>query len=117
MWEEFGDEQDMEIGELRNARNSSKAFFENNWFMFDDQWVVDYLGVARYYRYALKVEDFDNIFKKTPEEIETIIENMTDGQQKSVAYRARVLIADGEIDSNKVITTLEKCLNTQLVER
>ena len=117
IWEEFGDEQDMEVGELRNARNSSKAFFENNWFMFDDQWVIDYLGLNKYYRYALKIEDFDEAFEKDPEELEKIINDMTAGQKKSMEYRARALIADGGIDSNKVISTLEKCLNTQLVER
>lgn len=117
VWEELGDEQDIEIGELRNAKSSAKAFFENNWFMFEDQWIVDYLGLNKYYRYALKIEDFDDVFAKDPEEIEKIIEGMTPGQRKSMAYRARALIADGEIDSNKVISTLEKCLNTQLVER
>lgn len=117
VWEEFGDEQDMEIGELRSARSSSKAFFENNWFMFDDQWVVDYLGMNKYYKYALRVEDFDDVFTKDPEEIVEIVNDMTKGQKKSMAYRARALIAEGEIDSNKVIATLEKCLNTQLVER
>ena len=30
VWDEFGDEQDLEFQELRNARNSQKAFFENN---------------------------------------------------------------------------------------
>ena len=117
VWEQFGEEQDMEIGELRNARSSSKAFFENNWFMFDEQWIVDYLGMNKYYKYALKIEDFDEVFKKTPEEIEGIVASMSDGQKKSMAYRARALIATGDIDSNKVITALEKCLDTQLIER
>lgn len=117
VWEEFGEEQDMEIGELRNARSSSKAFFENNWFMFDEQWIVDYLGMNKYYKYALKIEDFDETFKKTPEEIEKIVAGMTAGQKKSMAYRARALIADGDIDSNRVIAALEKCLDTQLIER
>lgn len=117
VWEEFGDEQDMEIGELRNARSASKAFFENNWFMFDEQWVVDYLGMGKYYEYAIRVEDFDEVFEKSPEEIAEIVANMTKGQQKSMAYRARALIASGDIDSNKVITALEESLHTQLVER
>ena len=117
VWEQFGEEQDMEIGELRNARSSSKAFFENNWFMFDEQWIVDYLGMNKYYKYALKIEDFDEVFKKDPAEIEEIVASMTDGQKKSMAYRARALIATGDIDSNKVITALEKCLDTQLIER
>ena len=62
VWDGFGDEQDMEIGELRNARNSSKSFFINNWFMFDEPWVVDYLGLTQYYRFAVGVDDFDAIF-------------------------------------------------------
>lgn len=117
VWEQFGEEQDMEIGELRNARSSSKAFFENNWFMFDEQWIVDYLGMNKYYKYALKIEDFDEVFKKTPEEIEGIVASMSDGQKKSMAYRARALITTGDIDSNKVIAALEKSLDTQLIER
>ena len=35
VWDSFGAEQDMEIGELRNARNSNKKYIINNWFMFD----------------------------------------------------------------------------------
>ena len=30
VWEEFGAEQDMELRELKNARNSAKKFFMNN---------------------------------------------------------------------------------------
>ena len=36
IWNAFGDEQEMELSELKSARNSSKAFFVNNWFLFDD---------------------------------------------------------------------------------
>ena len=31
-WDGFGDEQDMELLELRNAKNTGKTFFINNWF-------------------------------------------------------------------------------------
>lgn len=117
VWEGFGDEQDMEIGELRNARNSSKAFFINNWFMFDEAWIVDYLGMTQYYRFAVSVDDFDSIFDEQIDEMVNAISSMSDGQKRSVAYRARIKIRDGEIDSNKKIAALEKCLNTSLIER
>ena len=45
------------------------------------------------------------------------INELSDGQKKSVAYRARLLIANNEIDSRKVIATLEEALNTELIER
>lgn len=116
-WENFGDEQDMELGDLRNARGSAKKFFENNWFLFDEDWIPEYLGMSRYYKHALNSEDFDEIFKKPPEELEKTISGLSKGQRKSVAYRARQLIATGDIDSRKTVSTLERCLGVELVEK
>lgn len=116
-WDEFGAEQDMELSELKNARNSNKKYFINNWFMFDEDWIVDYLGMRQYYKNSLPIQDFDKLFEKSSSEIEKVVSKLSDGQKKSVAYRAKQLISEGGIDSNKVITTLEKCLGTELVER
>lgn len=117
VWDSFGSEQDMEIGELRSARNSNKKYFINNWFMFDEPWIVDYIGMGQYYKFAVPVQDFDKLFEKSATELEKMISKMSDGQKKSVAYRAKQLIAEGGIDSNKTIATLEKCLGTELIER
>lgn len=117
VWDSFGDEQDMELGELKNARNSSKKYFINNWFMFDEPWIIDYLGMRQYYKYAISIEGFDEIFEKPADEVEDIIGKLSEGQKKSVSYRAKQLISEGKIDSNKLISTLEKCLNTELIER
>lgn len=116
-WESFGAEQDMELSELKNARNSNKKYFINNWFMFDEDWVIDYLGMRQYYKNSLNIQDFDQLFKKPVGEIEDIISKLSEGQRKSVAYRAKQLIAEEVIDSNRVINTLEKCLGVELVER
>lgn len=116
-WPEFGAEQEMELRELRNAKNTSKMFFTNNWFMFDDEWVVDYLGVRQFYKNALRIEDFDNIYKKTPDEIKKAIADMSEGQKRSVAYRASELIKTGDIDSLKTIAALEEALGIELIEK
>ena len=97
--------------------NSNKKYFINNWFMFDEDWVIDYLGMRQYYKNSLNIQDFDQLFKKPVGEIEDIISKLSEGQRKSVAYRAKQLIAEEEIDSNRVINTLEKCLGVELVER
>ena len=70
-WTEFGAEQEMELRELRNAKNTYKKYFEKNWFMFDDEfaWVIDYLGVGRYYKNAISIAEFDNIFQKDADEL------------------------------------------------
>lgn len=116
VWDSFGAEQDMEIGELRNARNSNKKYFINNWFMFDEPWIVDYIGMSQYYKFAIAISDFDKLFEKPIAEIERAVSKLSDGQKKSIAYRAKQLIASSGIDSNKTIATLEKCLGVELVE-
>ena len=45
-----------------------------------------------------------------------VISEMTDGQKKSLAYRAQVLIGEGKIDSIKAISVLERTLNVDLIE-
>lgn len=117
VWDGFGTEQEMELLELRNAKNSAKKFFQNNWFMFDEDWIVDYLGLKHFYKHAVKIEDFDKIFEMSPAEIKNTVTALSDGQKKSVAYRAKMLIAEGEIDSNKAINALEEALGVELIER
>ena len=117
IWSEFGDEQEIELRELKNAKNSSKDFFVNNWFMFNDSWVVDYLGVRQYYKNAITIDEFDSLFSLPASELKKALLEMTDGQKKSVAYRATELITDKKIDSISTIDTLEEVLNVELIER
>lgn len=116
VWEGFGSEQDMEIGELRNAKSSNKKYFENNWFMFDEPWIVDYIGMSKYYKFAIPIADFDKFFETPAAEMGRAISKLSEGQKKSVAYRAKQLIAEGVIDSNKTIASLENSLGVELVE-
>lgn len=116
-WDKFGDIQEMELSELRNAKNHSKAFFVNNWFLIDDEEVLDWLGVSQYYKNALTFGTFDELFSKEPDEIEEIFKDLPDGQKRSLLYRSRELIDNGTIDSIKTINALEKCLGVELIDR
>lgn len=117
VWDSFGADQDMELAELKNARSTNKKYFINNWFMFDDPEIIDYLGMTQYYKFALKIDEFDKLFDKPIAEVESTVAKLSAGQRKSVAYRAKQLIADGAIDSNKMIAALENCLGVELIER
>ncbi len=117
VWDEFGAEQEMELRELRNAKNSSKKLFINNWFMFDEDWIVEYLGVKQYYKNAIAIDHFDDIFTKKPAELRKTIEGLSAGQKKSVAYRAKELIAEKKIDSLSAISALEESLGIELIEK
>lgn len=117
VWENFGDEQDMELMELRAAKTSYKAFFENNWFLIDDPDVIEYLGVERFYKDALTFDEFDTLFQMDPDEIENKVSGLSKGQKMSLKYRARQMVKNGQIDSIRVITILERLLETELINR
>lgn len=117
VWDEFGSDQDMELVELKSARSSSKQFFENNWFMFDDPEIIEWLGMGRYYKNALTLDGFDEVFHKSPEEIKDIASKLSSGQKGTLALRARAKIKTGELDSIKAINALESALDVQLIER
>lgn len=115
-WEKMGDDQLMELSELRNAKSTYKTFFENNWFMFPEEfeWVIDYLGVRDYYKNSIAIEDFDELFNKAPDEIREVLNRLPDGQKKALAYRSYKLNSEGKIDSKKVTNVLEECLGIDL---
>lgn len=117
IWDGFGDEQEMTLRELKNAKSAGKKFFMNNWFMFDDDWVVDYLGVRPYYKKAIPIDKFDDIFTKSASEVKKTLEGVSDGQKRSIAYRAHELIAQNKIDSRSVIAALEESLGIELIEK
>ena len=116
VFDHFGDEHDMEIQELKKARNDSKKFFQRNWFLIDDPEVIEYLELTEYYKNALAYDEFDRIAEMTADEIEERMSRVSDGQKTAVAFHARKLIADGKIDSMKAIAALEKGLGVQLIE-
>lgn len=117
VWDSFGSEQDMELQDLKSAKNTYKAFFINNWFLFDDPEIIEWLGMSQYYKHALNSESFNELFSSTPEEIKKTVAKLSAGQKKSAAFRAKQLIQEGEIDSIKIINALEESLSVELIER
>lgn len=118
-WDHFGDEQEIELRELKNVKNSAKAFYENNWFMFDDdyKWVIDFLGLGKYYKGAVDVDHFDDLFELPADELKARLDVMSNGQKSTVMYRAMQLIQDSKIDSLKTIHVLEDALGVELIEK
>lgn len=117
VWDAFGSEQEMELQDLKSAKNTYKAFFVNNWFLFDDPEIVEWLGMSQYYKHALNTDSFNEMFYSTPEEIKKTVAKLSAGQKKTAAFRAKQLIQEGEIDSIKIINALEESLSVELIER
>lgn len=117
VWEEFGDVQDLTFADVKSIYSTDKAFFANNWFLFEDTLVLEVLNAEKYYTNALTVEDFETLFDKTSSEIKDIVAKLNHSQKMSVCYKARNAVANNEIDSLSVITALEDSLGVKLVDR
>lgn len=113
-WNEFGESQDITFTDLKYAKASQKDFFINNWFLIEDEDVIEALGLNKYYDNALSEEEFDALFKLSPSEITARINELSDGQKKSLGYKAKALYKEEKIDSLKVITALEHSLGITL---
>lgn len=114
VWDSFGDEQEMQIKDLLSAKASAKEFFQYNYFLFDDPAIPEFLGVSSFYKHSLSIDDFETFFEMQPEEAAQKIKSMPSGQKSSLAFMARKLFLDGEIDSIAMVDTLEKTLGIHL---
>ena len=114
-FEGFGDEHEIELQELQKAKNTSKGFFINNWFLIDDPEVIEYLGLGQFYKDAFTYEEFEELAEMSEKEVADKVSRISDGQKLAVTRYARQLVRDGRIDSVSVIKALENGLGVKLV--
>lgn len=112
----FGDEDYIEIGDLRTLRNSHPKFFKKNWLLFDDPDVIEYLHVEEFYKNALSIDGIDELFNMDIDDAVAKIAILSDGQKKTVAYTAMEKIDLKEMDSIAQIKAFEKALGCALME-
>lgn len=112
-WDGYLSEAWMEYKELINMRNTYRAFFERPWIICD--WdVLEDLRVDQYYKNIIDLENLDDVFKKTPKELEKTLKEVPDGIKALIVDRAFELRREKKLDSLSVIETIEKTLNVDL---
>lgn len=112
-WDGFLQENWIEYKELINMRNSQRAFFEQPWIICDWDVLVD-LKVDHYYKNIIDLENLDDVFTKSPEELEKTLKIVPVGIRKLIVDRAFELRREKRLDSLNTIETIEKTLNIDL---
>lgn len=125
-WSEYGDMQQLTVGDIRAMKGSQRSFFQNQWIIIDSiaedgyenvtqEDIYRSLMVYQYYTDLLEIDSFDEIFKMTSEdEIRDIVSKMADGCRMNLIVAANTAIADGTLDSMKTIQSLESVLGCEL---
>lgn len=118
-WDKYGSIEYMEYSELVAMKNGHKRFFEDNWIFFEDtedftaEDIYRALLVDKYYKFIINLDNIDDVFSYSVDDIETKIPNMSTGLKQTIASRAKELIDEGNpiLDSMTKIKAFEKALN------
>lgn len=114
-WDEFGSEQYIELAELQSMRNSSPAFFENNWILIDDEEVLHFLHADKYYGSVKSIDDLYGILKKHPNNIAQLVKTLPDHLKKTLSIVAYREYTAGRIDSIGVIKAVERATDLSIL--
>ena len=72
--------------------------------------------MERYYKNALTTENFDEVFKWTPDEIREKVPKMSEGMRDSIRIRAKEMLKADQLDSRAMIKALNDVLDCDLEE-
>ena len=123
VWNDFGDEEFLDLQELISMRNTDLRFFKDNWIIIDDsegytaQEIMNYIKVYQYYDKNVNIDNFDSLFNETPEKIKETVSKMSSGVKDTIAIRAKQLYNAGTLDSRKRVEALEESLGVELEVR
>lgn len=124
-WLEFGDTQELSIGDLRSMKGTQRRFFSDNWIIiegvYDDGYedvtpedIYKTLQVSQYYEELLCPKNINDVFNWSIKDIESKVPNMSAGVKESLIIKANELIEKDVLDSRNKIKSLEKALKCEL---
>lgn len=115
-WDEVGHEEYMTVGDIKNMWRNHKGYFKNLWLKPMDDRIISQFGLTKLYnQYEFLMDDSHY----TPKEIDKICDIITktpNSLKASIYNKIKDLVEKGELRDLKVIKTLEKCLNIELVD-
>lgn len=116
IWDSFGQVEFIEMGELITMKSAHPKFLMNVQLVVDDEEAAEYLGLNKIYDEMLYVDDLDEIFEKTNDELLEILPKLPAGLRKAVGTRARTLIEEGaqSLDSRSKVNLIGQELGIDL---
>lgn len=114
-FEQYGDVEYLEVGELLTMRSSQKRYLEEPWMLIMDEEIVNYLGLDKLYQKLISPQNVDKIFTFDQPTFQEVIENAPMGYNQLIISRAKQRLKDGSLDSLAKIKILEEKFNIQLV--
>lgn len=116
VWNDFGDENQIEMSELYAMRNTDRRFFSERWIELPPD-VLRELHVEEYYKDALSIDEINGLFNSDEDIISRAVSRMNQSQKAALGIKALNMIEEGTLVNIKTITAIEKALGVQLYVR
>jgi hypothetical protein len=115
LFKKHGSTDTMTLGHLRTMLSSKPKYLEKGWIKVNDEEVFKFLNLSKYIKNTLNKEDFEELFKETPEKIEEVLNSLDNEYSKISAFDlARNLFINGMLRDHFVIKAIEKGLGQKL---
>jgi hypothetical protein len=113
-FEQYGDIEYLEVGELLTMRSGQRRFLDEPWILIMDNEVVEYLGLEKLYKKLENPQNIDRIFAFDNEQFKAVVENAPRGYAQLIVSRAKAKLKDGSLDSVAKIKVLEERFKVEL---
>lgn len=108
IWNNYGDEHEMKIGEVISMLGESEKFLKQPWLIVDDEEFVEAMNLGELYDLVFDLEDLDKFFKQPAYKIKEELSKLSSTMRNDVLNRAVSMIYDGEINSLQLVQFLKK---------
>lgn len=126
-WLEFGETQELSIGDLRSMKGTQRRFFSDNWIIIEGVYDEGYedvtpedvyktLQVSQYYEELLCPKNINDVFNWSVKDIKSKVPNMSSGVKESLIIKANELVETEVLDSLSKIKALEEVLSCELTK-
>lgn len=113
-FDEFGDEQVMELSELRTMLSSQRSFLQRGWLEILDEEIVQYLNIEKFQTNIITDDDIEILFMSTPDEVKEVLNGATTNTKRVVFGFAREKYINGELTNIHLIKAIEDSLDEKL---
>lgn len=110
---EYGDIQEMKIGELMTMKASQPRILNECWLMILDEDVVEAMGLSKLYKNIITIDKADELFSLSAEKIEEVLSKSPKIVKENIGKLVKQRVDNGEWESLTKLNAIEKVLGVK----
>lgn len=113
---EYGDIQEIKIGELMTMKSSQPRILKECWLMILDEDVVEAMGFSEMYENVITVDKADELFKLSAKKIKDVLSKAPKIVKENIGRLVKKRVDNGKWESLTKLKAIEEALNIKFDE-